>query len=89
MKNFNVHVKHGISLSRIREKTQVGLEPKYQRNFRGVDLMMDAKGIYSNSSRYRKNVARMKGLCRGCENFVPSKAKTTTGEHCSKEFCIK
>lgn len=89
MKNFNVHVKHGIPLSRIREKTQVGLEPKYRRNFRGVDLMMDAKGTYSNNSRYQKNVARMQGLCKGCDNFVTENAKTVTGEHCRRKVCMK
>lgn len=89
MKNFNVHVKHGISLSRIREKTQVGLEPKYQKNFRGVDAFMDSKGKNSQHSRYQKNMARLQGKCRGCKNFVPAKAKTVTGEHCSRRFCDK
>lgn len=89
MKNFNVHVKHGIPLSRIREKTQVGLEDKYKHNFDGCDMLMDSKGRNSLHSRYQKNIARMQGLCKGCENFVKSKAKTVTGEHCSMEFCDK
>ena len=34
---FAVHVKNSIPLSRVREKTQVGLDPKFQKKFEGVD----------------------------------------------------
>lgn len=86
---FAVHVKNGISMSRIREKTQVGLEPKYQRNYRGIDAMMDSKGRYSGNTRFAKNIARMQGLCKGCKHFVKAKAKTVTGAHCGRKVCGK
>ena len=81
MKNFNVHVKNGISLSRVREKTQVGLEDKYKMKFEGVDQRDD--------KRYEKNFSRMMGLCDKCKDYDKSKKDTVTGEHCRREFCNK
>ena len=85
---FAIHKRHNISMSRIREKCNVGLEPKYQTNYKGIDAQKDSKGK-NLRSRFEKNLARMKGLCKGCNNFVPAKAKTVTGEHCSKGICDK
>jgi len=78
---FAVHVKNSIPMSRIREKTQASLEPKYRQKFEGVDRR--------DTNRYAKNFSKMTGACETCEHFVRSKRGTTTGEHCRKEQCIK
>lgn len=85
---FAVHVKNGISMSRVRDKCNVGLEPKYQTNYKGIDAQKDSKGK-NTRARFEKNMCRIKGLCRGCNNFVPAKAKAVTGEHCSRKICNK
>lgn len=86
---FAIHKRHNISMSRIREKCNAGLEPKYQTNYRGIDSFKGKDGKNSEHSRYQKNIARMQGLCKGCKHFVPSKANTTTGEHCNRSVCGK
>lgn len=78
---FAVHVKNSISMSKIREKTQVGLEDKYKTNFEATEQQDD--------TRYAKNFMRMSGECRKCEYYVEAKKNTTTGEHCSQERCVK
>jgi len=78
---FAVHVKNSIPLSRIREKTQVGLPDKYRTRFEGVDRR--------DTNRYAKNFSKMIGVCEDCEHFVKSKRNTTTGEHCKAEQCVK
>ena len=80
-KNFNIIVKNSILLSRIREKTQVGLEPKYQTSFAAKDQQ--------DNTLYAKNYARIQGLCKVCVNFVRDKVNTVTGEHCSLGICDK
>ena len=78
---FSVHVKNGIGLSRVREKTQVGLEPKYQTKFEGVDRR--------DKNRYDKNYMLMMGQCENCVHFVKALKNRTTGEHCVSERCVK
>ena len=78
---FAVHVKHGIGLGRIRSKTQVGLEPKYQTSFKAVDQQ--------DKTRYNKNYMLLTGKCRKCENFLMSQRHKTDGSHCFLERCVK
>ena len=75
-------------MSRIREQCNKGLELKYQTNYKGIDAQKDSKGK-NTRARFEKNIARMQGLCKGCDNFVPANAKTTDGSHCGKEICDK
>jgi len=78
---FAVHVKNSIPMSRIREKTQAGLEPKYRTKFEGVDRR--------DTNRYAKNFSKMMGACESCEHFDKAQKNTTTGEHCKTEVCVK
>lgn len=81
IKPFNVIVKNSIPMSRIREKTQAGLVESERRTFEATEQQDD--------TRYAKNFSRMMGECDRCEHLVKSKMKTTTGEHCSCERCVK
>ena len=76
-------------MSKIRAKCNVGLEPKYQTKYDGIDMFKGRKGKNSEHSRFQKNIARMQGLCKGCNNFVPAKAKTVDGSHCKRGICDK
>jgi len=78
---FAVHVKNSIPMSRIREKTQAGLEPNQRTKFEGVDRR--------DTARYAKNFSKMTGVCERCEHFDKSKRDKTTGEHCSQVVCLK
>lgn len=78
---FAVHVKNSIPMSRIREKTNAGLEDAYKTKYEATEQRDD--------TRFAKNFSRMMGECAKCENYVKAKARTTTGEHCSQERCVK
>lgn len=85
---FAIHKRYNISMAKIRDKTNVGFEPKYQTNYRGIDAQKDPKGK-STRSRYEKNVARIKGLCGTCEHYVPVNVRTVDGSHCGRKVCGK
>jgi len=76
---FAVHVKNGISLSRVREKTQVGLEDKYKSKFEAVDQQDD--------TAYAKGWSFMMGHCAACESFV--EGFVGVGNHCKLDRCDK
>ena len=86
---FAIHKRYNISMAKIRDKTNVGLEPAYQQKYEGKELFKSPDGRHTGQSRYAKNMARMKGLCKGCEHFVLTKAETCTGEHCGRKVCAK
>ena len=86
---FAIHKRYNISMAKIRDKTNVGLEPGYQQKYEGRDMFKSPDGRHTGQSRYAKNIARMKGLCKKCEHYVPDKANTVTGEHCGRKVCAK
>ncbi|MCJ7483886.1 MAG: hypothetical protein MUO31_13085 [Thermodesulfovibrionales bacterium] len=86
---FAIHKRYNISMAKIRDKTNVGLEPAYQQKYEGKELFKSPNGTYTGLARYAKNIARMKGLCKTCEHYVPENVKTVDGSHCERKVCAK